>query len=111
MELIQQLFQTLIHLSPSSINQFIALVGPGLFYAVLFLIVFAETGLVVTPLLPGDSLLFAMGALAANDGSPLSLPLLMALLIGAAVLGDVPLLEPRPTRHVSVPPRPLRSDP
>jgi membrane-associated protein len=61
--------------------------GPWL-YLVLFLIIFCETGLVVTPFLPGDSLLFAMGALAANADSPLSLPLLMILLIAAAVLGD-----------------------
>src|SRR5947209_5575404 len=57
-------------------------------YLILFLIVFCETGLVVTPILPGDSLLFAMGALAATDGSPLRLELLIVLLISAAVLGD-----------------------
>src|SRR5438552_12638809 len=61
--------------------------GPWL-YLVLGLIVFCETGLVVTPILPGDSLLFAMGALAATDGSPLRLELLIVLLISAAVLGD-----------------------
>jgi membrane-associated protein len=59
-----------------------------LFYVVVFAIIFAETGLVVTPFLPGDSLLFALGALAATVGSPLSLPLLLILLIVAAVLGD-----------------------
>jgi len=57
-------------------------------YALLFVIVFCETGLVVTPFLPGDSLLFAVGALAASQGSPLSLPLVIGLLIVAAVLGD-----------------------
>jgi len=57
-------------------------------YLILFLIVFCETGLVVTPILPGDSLLFAVGALAATDGSPLRLELLIVLLISAAVLGD-----------------------
>ncbi len=61
--------------------------GPW-FYAVLFLIVFAETGLVVTPFLPGDSLLFAVGAIAALPESHLSLPVLLAVLIAAAVLGD-----------------------
>jgi membrane-associated protein len=61
--------------------------GPWL-YLVVWLIVFCETGLVVTPILPGDSLLFAMGALAAKDASPLSLPLLMILLMAAAILGD-----------------------
>lgn len=58
-------------------------------YGILFLIVFCETGLVVTPWLPGDSLLFAVGALAAIDTSgTLSAPLLAALLIVAAVLGN-----------------------
>jgi membrane-associated protein len=60
----------------------------GWLYLVLFLILFCETGLVVTPFLPGDSLLFAVGALAAIDGSPLNLPFLVGLLIAAAVLGD-----------------------
>ena len=58
------------------------------FYAVLFAVIFAETGLVVMPFLPGDSLLFALGAVAAMPGSPLSLPLLLVLLVIAAVLGD-----------------------
>src|SRR2546423_9338127 len=58
------------------------------FYALLFLVIFCETGLVVTPFLPGDSLLFAVGALAAGGTSGLSMPLLLALLIAAAVLGD-----------------------
>ena len=60
----------------------------GWLYVVLFIILFCETGLVVTPFLPGDSLLFAVGALASIDGSPLSLPLLLGLLTVAAVLGD-----------------------
>jgi membrane-associated protein len=55
-------------------------------YLILFAIVFAETGLVVTPFLPGDSLLFAAGALAAQGG--LSVPLMMVLLFVAAVIGD-----------------------
>jgi len=55
-------------------------------YAILFLIVFCETGLVVTPFLPGDSLLFAAGALAAAGS--LNVHLLAVLLIAAAVLGD-----------------------
>src|SRR6476469_8354687 len=55
-------------------------------YALLFVIVFAETGLVVTPFLPGDSLLFAAGALAATGG--LDIWLLLLLLTTAAVLGD-----------------------
>jgi len=56
-------------------------------YAILFLIVFVETGLVVMPLLPGDSLLFAAGALAAATGK-LELVVLIPLLIIAALLGD-----------------------
>jgi membrane-associated protein len=58
-------------------------------YGILFVIVFAETGFVVTPFLPGDSLLFAAGALAAVDTSgTLSAPLLSVVLIVAAVAGN-----------------------
>lgn len=57
-------------------------------YAILFLIIFVETGLVVMPFLPGDSLLFAAGALCANPATGLDLGLLMALLSIAAILGD-----------------------
>ena len=60
----------------------------GWFYGLLFLILFCETGLVVTPFLPGDSLLFAVGALAAAAGSTLGMPLLAILLPVAAVAGD-----------------------
>ncbi|MCX6018144.1 MAG: DedA family protein [Chloroflexi bacterium] len=60
--------------------------GPWI-YALLFAIVFCETGLVVTPFLPGDSLLFAAGALAATTGQ-MSIPLLWVLLAFAAILGD-----------------------
>lgn len=55
-------------------------------YVILFAIVFAETGLVVTPFLPGDSLLFAAGALAATGA--MSIEVVMVSLILAAILGD-----------------------
>jgi len=59
--------------------------GPWI-YAILFLVIFAETGLIVTPFLPGDSLLFIAGALAAAGG--MDVHLLVVLLIIAAILGD-----------------------
>jgi len=57
-------------------------------YAVLFLIIFAETGLVVTPFLPGDSLLFATGAICAKPESGLNVHLMAVLLFVAAFIGD-----------------------
>jgi membrane-associated protein len=57
-------------------------------YLILFLIIFAETGLVVTPFLPGDSVLFAMGTLIANPETDLNIFLMMCFLIIAAILGD-----------------------
>jgi len=61
--------------------------GTGL-YVILFLIIFCETGLIIMPLLPGDSLLFAAGSLAAAPQSALDPHLLFVLLSGAAILGD-----------------------
>jgi membrane-associated protein len=58
-------------------------------YLILFLIVFAETGLVVTPFLPGDSLLFATGAIVARPETDLNIWLMCLLLIVAAILGDL----------------------
>lgn len=57
-------------------------------YGILFLIIFCETGLVVTPFLPGDSLLFVAGTLAALGSSHINVHLMVLLLIGAAILGD-----------------------
>jgi membrane-associated protein len=57
-------------------------------YLILCIIIFCETGLVVTPLLPGDSLLFAAGAIAALPGNPLSPYLLVILVLIAALTGD-----------------------
>ena len=58
-------------------------------YLILFLIIFAETGLVVTPFLPGDSLLFAAGAIIAKPDSNMNIVLTCLLLIVAAILGDL----------------------
>jgi len=57
-------------------------------YAVIFIIVFCETGLVVTPFLPGDSLLFALGSMTMLDGSQIDFTTLSFLLIGATLAGD-----------------------
>jgi membrane-associated protein len=57
-------------------------------YALLFAIIFAETGFVVTPFLPGDSLLFTAGSLAALPASPIKIQLLFVLLTIAAILGN-----------------------
>jgi membrane-associated protein len=67
------------------LRTFIECYGPWI-YALLFVIVFCETGLVVTPFLPGDSLLFAVGALAAQE--MLSIRIVAPLLFCAAVLGN-----------------------
>ncbi len=57
-------------------------------YLILFIIIFCETGLVVTPFLPGDSLLFAAGAFAAKESHPLNIMIIVCLLIAAAFSGD-----------------------
>lgn len=57
-------------------------------YAILFLIIFCETGLVVTPFLPGDSLLFVAGAITAQPDMPLEIGYLVLIVFAAAVLGD-----------------------
>ncbi len=89
MEFFHRLIDLLRHLGDDAKWQsMIAFIGLWKLYGVLFLILFAETGLVVTPFLPGDSLLFAAGALAAHPASPIHLPTLALLLIVAAILGD-----------------------
>jgi membrane-associated protein len=88
MEILQRLYNALLHLSPQSINDFVGAVPPWLSYSLLFLIIFAETGLVVTPFLPGDSLLFAIGAVTASAGSPIKLGTIAVVLVVAAILGD-----------------------
>ena len=69
------------------LTSFTSSYGP-LVYGLLFLVVFCETGLVVTPFLPGDSLLFAVGALAADPESGLNLWIAAIVLLVAAILGD-----------------------
>jgi len=76
----------LLHLQ-DHLNQFTRDYG-SLVYVLLFLIVFAETGLVVTPFLPGDSLLFAVGAIAADPESGINIWVAGAILLIAAILGD-----------------------
>ena len=91
MEFLSRLYDLLRHLGEDAKWQsMIDYIGVGNLYVVLFLIVFAETGLVVTPFLPGDSLLFAIGALAARPGLKdlINLPLITVLLIVAAIVGD-----------------------
>src|SRR3974377_2414695 len=86
MELLHQLLDRFLHLD-TQLNDLAGQMGFWL-YLLLFVIIFCETGLVVTPFLPGDSLLFAVGALCSVEGSPLSLPLMAGALFMAAVLGD-----------------------
>jgi membrane-associated protein len=86
MEYLKEIVDLFLHLD-AHLVQLAETMGPWL-YLLVFLIVFCETGLVVTPFLPGDSLLFALGALCAVEGSPLAVVPLTLLLIVAAVLGD-----------------------
>jgi membrane-associated protein len=84
MQLLSQLFDFILHID-RHLGEIIADYGTWT-YLILFTIIFLETGLVVTPFLPGDSLLFAAGAFAATGS--LRLWVLFALLAGAAVFGD-----------------------
>ncbi|MGH9798932.1 MAG: DedA family protein [Blastocatellia bacterium] len=84
MELLKQFLDLILHLDKhlvDLVNQY-----QSWTYGILFLIIFCETGLVVTPFLPGDSLLFAVGALASKG--ELNVFLVVVLLILAAVIGD-----------------------
>lgn len=84
MDTVVQLIQFILHID-KHLAVFIAEYGVWT-YAILFAIIFCETGLVVTPLLPGDSLLFATGALAASTG--LQVGIVVPMLIAAALMGD-----------------------
>ncbi len=84
MELLAQFIDIILHLD-KHLALMVAEYGVWI-YVILFAIVFCETGLVVTPFLPGDSLLFVAGALAATGG--MNIEVLIAVLLTAAVLGD-----------------------
>jgi membrane-associated protein len=86
MELLEILKELLTN-TKGFLEQFVSDHGMWL-YALLFLIVFCETGLVVLPLLPGDSLLFTAGVLAGNANNNLNVFAIIILLIIAALLGD-----------------------
>ena len=87
MEWIHQFVDLFLHLD-RHLNDAMQAHGTAWTYAVLFAIIFSETGFVVTPFLPGDSLLFAAGALAATPGSPLSVAWLLGMFCVAAVGGN-----------------------
>ena len=84
MDLLKQFFEFLLH-AENHLVAFIQNYG-ALVYGLLFLIVFCETGLVVTPFLPGDSLLFAVGALTAQGW--MAWEIAVPVLLAAAILGD-----------------------
>lgn len=84
MEIIKSFVDLFLHLD-SHMAQMVAQYGQWI-YAIVFAVVFCETGLVITPFLPGDSLLFVLGALAAQGS--LELKFLIPLLIVAAIAGD-----------------------
>ncbi len=81
-----ELIHSVLHLD-QTLNLWLQMYGSGV-YVVLFLIVFAETGLVIMPFLPGDSLLFAAGALCSINPTELRIEVLIPLLIMASLLGD-----------------------
>jgi membrane-associated protein len=87
MELIKSLIDFVLHIDVhlvEIVNNYQAWT-----YLILFFIIFAETGLVVTPFLPGDSLLFAAGAVVAKPDAALTIWLLWSLLMAAAVAGNL----------------------
>ena len=81
-----EILDLFLHL-PDHLRDFISAHGT-LVYGLLFLIIFCETGLVITPFLPGDSLLFAIGAIAADPTSNLNIWIAAGILLVAAILGD-----------------------
>ena len=85
-ELVKKLIDFVLHID-RHLAEIIAQYGTWT-YAVLFLIIFAETGIVIVPFLPGDSLLFAAGAFCAKPETGLNVHLMAALLFVAAFIGD-----------------------
>lgn len=90
MEFIKSFFDFILHIN-DHLDSMVAEYGT-MIYAILFLIIFVETGLIVMPFLPGDSLLFAAGAICARSAgqpdAPMNIFVLIGLLFVAAVLGD-----------------------
>tara|TARA_B100000989_G_C19531634_1_gene470324 strand:+ start:6197 stop:6859 length:663 start_codon:yes stop_codon:yes gene_type:complete len=84
MDYLQQIFQFFLHVD-KHLAEFVSHYGNWVF-ALLFVIIFCETGLIITPFLPGDSLLFAAGSIAAISG--LHVHWLAIILVAAAILGD-----------------------
>ena len=86
MELITEFFDFVLHIDKSLVK----LVSDyrTWTYLIIFLIIFAETGFVVTPFLPGDSLLFAVGALIAKGNTGLDIYIMGMLLIAGAIMGN-----------------------
>ena len=88
MELVKQVVYTIFHLNPNTVNELALTVGGLRLSLILFAIIFAETGLVVLPFLPGDSLLFLVGVLTAHPNCPIDFGTTAVLLVLAAVAGD-----------------------
>lgn len=86
MEYINLLLDFVLNID-AHLTELISLYGIWI-YVILFLIIFCETGLVITPFLPGDSLLFVAGALAAIPGNLMNVHLIVLILAIAAILGD-----------------------
>lgn len=86
MEVFMSLFDFIMHID-QHLAEFANEYGLWL-YAILFLIIFVETGVVVMPFLPGDSLLFAAGMLAAQETNDMNVWIMIAILLVAAILGD-----------------------
>lgn len=86
MEFIQFIIDFILHID-AHLYELVAQYGNWI-YAILFIIIFCETGLIVTPFLPGDSLLFVAGTLASFPTNQVNVHLLVLMLIIAAILGD-----------------------